>query len=189
MIKEIPEKDRAYFAGLFDGEGTVRIYKHIRKDGNGNAEYGLRVSFGLTYKPVLLRMQKYFSGNVHTVNKDTMENTPSALKGSAAGTISPEKWKQRYDYYLTGRDALYFLKVIKPFCDEKQQQAELAIQFEQGRRDGRGTGRSDRETERCEFYYQEIMKLKYIEYSEENNEISLGFEDEQQSIFKFVEGV
>ena len=191
MIKEILEKDRAYFAGLFDGEGTVRITKgiHKNKNGNNNTHYSLHVSFDLTYKPVLLRMQMYFGGNVQAKNMDKLRNNPSALKAAAAGITSPEKWKREYLYYLSGRDALYFLKVIKPFSDEKQQQVELAIQYEEGRRTHTNSGRSNHETERCEFYHQELMRLKHVDCSGENNEIPFGFEDEQQSIFEFVEEI
>ncbi len=183
---EIAKEDRAYFAGLFDGEGSVGIQKseHKTPAGNTTVGYSLRVHFSLTYKPVLIRMQKLFGGNIHTTNMEKRKNNKSVKKLAATNYYSSEKWKQLYIYYLNSRDALYFLKVIEPFCDEKRPQVLLAIQYEQGKRSHAGSyGRSERETERCGFFYQELKRLKHEQPDEYN--IETDFEDNQQSLFSF----
>ena len=186
MRKEIKNEEKAYFAGLFDGEGTTRISKSEGKTSacNVTVSYRLSVQFSLTYKLVLIRMQKLFGGNITTVDMEKQRNSKSILKLREAGYYSQEKWKQSYKYYISGRDALYFLKVIEPFCDEKRPQVVLAIQYEQGRKPNAGScGRNKYETDRCEFFYQELMRLKHEQPSEDNNEVD--FEDDQQTLFCF----
>ena len=179
---DIKETDRAYFAGLFDGEGTVAIYKHIR---GTQISYSFDVSFGISYESVLIRMQKCFGGNIYKKNMEKLKNCLSIKKLIAINYYSPDKRKQIYHYILSGRDALYFLKVIEPFCDEKKQQVSLGIRYEQGKRESRN-GRSKHETERCEFFYQELRRLKKEQPSNDELENETDFEDEQQDIFSFV---
>ena len=154
---EIKEIDKAYFAGLFDGEGTVRIFKNCNKKYIG---YSLRVSFDVTYKSVLLRLQKLFSGNICIKDMEKRKNCKSIKKSVFSG-CSLLYLKQVYAYTISGKDALYFLKLIEPYCDEKKQQVIIGIKFEEGRQPrAGGVGRNDLETERCEFFYKELQRLK-----------------------------
>lgn len=179
MIKEISMEDKGYFAGLLDGEGCITINKSIKKNSIG---YSFNVQFGLTYKKVLLEMQKIFGGNISEENVEKRLKCNSVQKSKKAGCSSPEEWKQKYYFRLIGRDALYFLKVVEPFCREKKEQAALGIKYEQGRRSRAGRyGRSSSETERCEFFYKELQRLKQEQSDEADNEID--FEDNQQSLF------
>lgn len=161
MIKDITIENRAYFAGLFDGEGTVRISKH-KTSKTDSVSYGLEVSFGITYKNVLIEMKEFFYGTIYKEDMKKVFNCISNQKRMSVEHSSPEKWKQIYRYKLHGRDALYFLKVIEPFCREKKRQAALGIRYEEGRRPFAGSyGRSESETNRCEFFYKELMKMKH----------------------------
>lgn len=181
-MDEIKTEDRAYFAGLLDGEGSISITKGIHKNG-GSISYAFKVGFGLTYKTVLLEMQKLFGGNIYTRDMEKTKNSNSVKRLVKVGGALPEGWKQQYYYTINGRDALYFLKVVEPFCREKKEQAALGIRYEQGRRPRAGNyGRSDSETKRCEFFYRELQRLKHEELiGEDEND----FEDEQQNLFSF----
>lgn len=179
---DIKETDRAYFAGLFDGEGSVILDKFRKETNTG---YSLRVAFQITYKSVLVRMQKLFGGNIHIPNMEKRKNYPSVKKLTTV--YSPDNWKQLYHYQLNGKDALYFLKVIEPFCDEKKPQASLAIRYEEGKRPNTGASkRSKHETDRCEFFHQELKRLKKEQPSEDELENETDFEDDQQNLFSFV---
>ena len=181
MIKEISEKDRAYFAGLLDGEGCILINKSVSKNYIG---YGFYVAFDITYKKVLLEMQGLFSGNIYEKDMEKVMSCDSSRKRLESGCYLSNKQKQSYMYKLSGRDALYFLKVVEPFCREKKEQALLGIKYEQGRRTNAGRyGRSDSETERCEFFYRELQRLKHEQPDETDAEID--FIDDQQKLFSF----
>ena len=179
--KEISKEDRAYFAGLLDGEGCISICKSKGK--TKSIKYCLSINFGITYKHVLLEMKALFGGGITISNMKKRLNNESFKKAVVAG-ISSGKRKQSYNYYISGRDALYFLKVIEPFCREKKEQVALGIRYEQGKRPSAcSSGRSERETERCEFFYQELQRMKHEQSDEIDNEVD--FEDEQQKLFYF----
>lgn len=178
---DIKETDRAYFAGLFDGEACVDIHKAKNK---GSIGYSLRVNFILTYKQVLVRMQKFFGGNIYEQN---LEKRRNCLSVKNYPNSKPENLKQTYYYGLLSRDALYFLKVIEPFCDEKKPQVSLGINFEEGKKPTNNTGRSKHETDRCEFFYQELRRLKKEHTKEDESEYETDFKDDQQNLFSFVE--
>lgn len=183
-LKEISNENRAYFAGLLDGEGTIVISKSIKKEPNNSVSYGLRVRFGLTYKKILLEMQGFFGGNIHEANMNKRMNCKSTKNQVNA---SPDIWKQVYDYQISGRDALYFLKVVEPFCREKKEQAALGIRFEDGKRPFSGRhGRSESETQRCEFFYRELQRMKHEQLDEIGDNVP-DFEDNQQKLVLFVE--
>jgi len=186
MTEIIKDTDRSYFAGLFDGEGTVLINKTKTSISFG---YNLRVQFSLTYKSVLLRMQKCFGGNIHTKDMNKVKNAPAIINRT---DITPDKWKQAYNYTLSSRDALYFLKIIEPFCDEKKQQVSLGIRFEQGKRSctgGNHGGRSKHEIERCEFFRKELQRLKHEQPNEDETETEYDFVDQQPDLFSFVKDI
>ena len=74
-MAEIAKDDKIYFAGLFDGEGCVFIHKTHSASGKNN-NYTLAVSFGLTYEPVLKKMQKLFGGSVCRKDMDKCKKSP-----------------------------------------------------------------------------------------------------------------
>lgn len=188
MVKEVNNENRAYFAGLLDGEGCIRIHKS--KSGKSIC-YCLKVQFNVTYKNILLEMQKLFGGNIYEKDMSKGINCKSSQVRILNERASPENWKQGYLYEISGRDALYFLKLTEPFCREKKEQAALGIRYEEGKRPFAGSyGRSDSETKRCEFFYKELQRLKH-EKQEDILEscIENDFKDEQQNLFSFVEEI
>ena len=184
MIQNIIDTERAYFAGLFDGEGSVGIKK---TKCNNYIGYSLRVLIGITYKPVLLKMQKFFGGNLYITHMEVLKNSTHSKKLKNYTNANPDKWKQMYMYDLSSERALYFLKIIEPFCNEKKQQVSLGIRYEQGKR--HDYIRSKRETERSEFFYQELKKLKKEQPTENEIEDKNDFVDQQQDLFSFVEEI
>ncbi len=184
---EISETNKAYFAGLLDGEGCIYINKVQRKKEDRGDGYSLRVDFNLTYAPVLYDMKKIFGGNVTKVDMEKTKRSPSMKKNSDSGCVNLENIKQSYLFHLSGKEAWYFLKVVEQFCREKKEQVLVAIEFFQGRRPFAGVrGRSQSETNRCEFYYKKLQELKKLSsVSECFNEDN--FIDSQQKISFFEE--
>ncbi len=167
---KISEKDRAYFAGLFDGEGCVVLEKHIN-------HYNLKALFGMTYAPILYEMRGLFGGKVYKTDMETRRNSPSV---KCSTNTNPENLKQTYQFQLYSKEAWIFLKIIEPYCREKKEQVHTGIEFFQGYRGGRGSGLSKSQIERCEYYYKKLQELKKSSGKINNN--ILEFEDAQQTL-------
>jgi hypothetical protein len=106
-MEEIPEKELAYVAGLFDGEGAITICYQKSK-----WKWRLRVSLSNTYKPVLDWVRRRFS-------------TPSILlyKGSRIGT------KPCFFIQYGDHKAGEFLRAIEPYTIIKRHQILIALEF------------------------------------------------------------
>ncbi len=147
-MKEISNEDKAYFAGLFDGEGCVVINR---------ADHNLMVTFGLTYAPVLYKMLNLFGGSVHKRNMQNMKNSPHTNKLIESGVCNISNWKQVYVYTVRGKDAWLFLKSIEQYSIEKKEQISIAIEFFNGRTH---KYKSKSQIERGEFFYEKLRSMK-----------------------------
>lgn len=101
----MPPEVAAYYAGIFDGEGTINVY--INKK-NGNAT--LYVAVGNTYMDLPVAMKKVFGGYL----------TSSRLSTKSAKRLSRD-WK------ATNDTAIAFLKIVYPYLTIKKRQAALAF--------------------------------------------------------------
>lgn len=99
----------AYFAGLFDGEGCIRIeIKEGKRGGTGV----LYVSLGSTDLRVTAEMKQLFGGYLTSVRK-----------ASKHARMASRDWK------ATNGVASEFLAVIYPYLRIKKRQAALAFKF------------------------------------------------------------
>lgn len=100
----VPLEQRAYAAGLLDGEGCIGI---------GGKDYyiDIRVEMGMSTKglPVIRWMEQTFGGSVRVMKRGT------------------EAWRDACSWRIFGADAVNFLRTVHPFLKLKQPQAELAI--------------------------------------------------------------
>ncbi len=154
-MKEISVEDKAYFAGLFDGEGCVNITKD-----NKQISYELRVLFHITYASVLYEMESLFGGGVSIINMEKVKDYPSSINRIKYCNENIDNHKQSYTYSLCSKEAWVFLKIVYPYCREKKEQARIAIEFYNRKRDGRYGGLSDSERQRCEYYYKKLQEMK-----------------------------
>ncbi|AGY46503.1 DNA endonuclease [Cyanophage PP] len=99
-----------YVAGLFDGEGCVRLHKSKPKKGNGN--YTVRVTLHNTYKPVLEDLHKTYGGFLH--------HDRTAVK---PGCLPVYRWE------ATGHVAISFLQNVVDYLVIKHDQAVGALQW------------------------------------------------------------
>jgi len=103
--------DLAYIAGLFDGEGCIRIGK-CKKTPRQMTSYSLHCSLSIAnqYLPELLRM--FFGGGIRRRNL-------------------PPPRKMQWDWQIHGENAISFLKAIYPYMILKKGQADIAFKFQE----------------------------------------------------------
>lgn len=104
----------AYFAGLFDGEGSVLIVRQTSR----NRFYQLDVKLGNTYVEVVSALQERYGGSIHQ----------TILKSGK----SYHTWRLR-----SGKAADFLIRVF-PFLIIKRTQAELGLTFQEGKCASRG---------------------------------------------------
>ena len=88
----IDEKEIAYAAGLFDGEGSVSLIRHRE-----NRTHSPQVSIASTDYEVVFWFQHRFGGSIVTKQPRKPNHSVS------------------YDWKLTDRRALAFLELIRPY--------------------------------------------------------------------------
>jgi hypothetical protein len=134
--------DLAYYAGYFDGEGSVII----RRNKYG---YFIAVQLGNTYKPAILALQAEFGGGMYP------------FKSHGVG-------RQVWQWYIGAMGACKFLTQILPFLKEKAEQAREVIEFYElygmHTHPGGHSGRTVEEKIDQEARYQKVRALKVVEY-------------------------
>ena len=108
------EIDKAWIAGIIDGEGSIFVMKQKRKDRERDINYILRVSVQSTDPFMTTELQKHFPGAEFKVQGDKREECSDTMK-----------WQ------LNGKRATVFLREILPYMRVKHQQAKLAIEFQE----------------------------------------------------------
>lgn len=101
----IPERDLAYIAGLFDGEGSVVI------DRSHSNSYRLKVAFTMTNQEGIAHCAQTFGGRVFP--------SPPPRR----------RWSPRYQWHIHGDKAYRFLKAIRPFTRVKSPEIDIALAF------------------------------------------------------------
>ena len=107
------ETDKAYIAGIIDGEGTIGIWKNHQglQPGRRTPSFVLRVRVKMTTEFIVRWLHSSCGGRFYTTNK------------------VQENHKPIYDWSIAGREAVKFLKEIYPYLKLKGPQAELAFKF------------------------------------------------------------
>lgn len=106
--------DKAWIAGIIDGEGSIFVMRQKRLDRERDTNYILRVSVQST--------DPYMTKELKTL-------CPISAEFSVQRDHRPEcsdtlKWQ------VNGKNAARFLEEILPFMRVKHQQAKLAIEFQ-----------------------------------------------------------
>jgi hypothetical protein len=111
----IHETDRAYIAGLFDGEGSIHFKRGIEKKKKHNGKPGYRYSNSMRISMEITMTDKSVLTWVHEVlGCGTLR--PKRVKGKRKdGTKYLPQWKWR----ATFRDAYYVCCLIWPWAHTK----------------------------------------------------------------------
>lgn len=131
------ERCDAYFAGLFDGEGTVGVYQ--TSNGSDKQYWGVKLSIGGTFRPMMEAVHAHFRvGNFYTQKRQEKRlHTPSR-------DYDADFCKQCWKWSVSRRDEVAFvLRRIIPYLLEKREQAEIALGFIEGNISG------EEASERC----------------------------------------
>jgi hypothetical protein len=152
-MKKLSETEKAYLAGLWDGDGHISIYKQKSYNYPDKVQYVLRITLTMTHKPTLeFCMNITGIGTIHKL-QDT-ENTRRNL----------------YQWRLAARKAEDVLREIYPYMKKRKSEADIALRF----RDtiGRSSNKSKYKSEELwqhtldirEELKQELHKIKLISY-------------------------
>jgi len=109
------EYQLAYWAGLFDGEGSVIIQLPARS----LRYFTLRATLANTHEGVVRGLQAAWGGSVSRAHYESRE--PRIL----------------YTFSISGVPAAAFLRAIRPWSVIKAKQIDLGIEFQMAKRDAR----------------------------------------------------
>lgn len=130
----INNEDRAYIAGLFDGEG------HVGFTQSGQSKtWALRVMITNTNKSVLTWVQSLYGGKIYSFH-------------------GKRHWKVGYHFVLLWDVAAEFLSDIEPWLRIKQEQAWVGIAWNEVRHRGSGP-RSASENECMDLLVRQLRWL------------------------------
>ena len=113
----IPDTDKAYIAGLFDGEGCVSYKQYMRKRTNNKKAYPtwqIRLEIAMTDKSVLVWLNEILG--VGTVGEKRYKT--NYTKG----------WKKQWRWRCSHRDAFYVCCLIWPWSHVKLPDIQKIIQ-------------------------------------------------------------
>ena len=113
----IPETDRAYIAGLFDGEGCVSYKQYNRKRAHNKKAYPtwqIRLEISMTDKSVLVWLNEILG--VGTVGEKRYK------------TKYTKGWKKQWRWRCSHRDAFYVCCLIWPWTHVKLPEIQKIIQ-------------------------------------------------------------
>jgi hypothetical protein len=105
-----------YFAGLFDGEGFVRIDNHFLQPVTGNPRYQLHAGIAMTHKPAVKLCFDTFGG---------------FYKGDDCFKKKMPSSRTIYRWSVVSNGAYDFLKAIQPFSIVKKEQVDIAVAFQE----------------------------------------------------------
>ena len=119
----IPECDRAYIAGLFDGEGCVSYKQYNRKRAHNKKAYPtwqIRLEIAMTDKSVLVWL-----------NETLGVGTVGEKRYKTKYTVG---WKKQWRWRCSHRDAFYVCCLIWPWAHVKLPDIQKIIQHYSERR-------------------------------------------------------
>jgi hypothetical protein len=102
----------AYVAGLFDGEGMVRIAKERRTN---STSYQVHIMIGMTHEPIIRMLHLQFGGSFYV--NDHSKRNPNA--------------RPQYCWQACSQNACTFLRLIHPFLVVKKDEAKLALDLQE----------------------------------------------------------
>lgn len=144
--------ENAYFAGLFDGEGCIRINRW-EKPNSSHIRYNLFCTIGLSNRPAIDALNVRFPGHVGMNRHD--------LRGPNNRVL--------FVWTIGSRKAANFLKAIRPYTIIKSDEIDVALKLQDHisstpyvRTGRRGVPRAGFEEirEYRESLYLEIAQLK-----------------------------
>lgn len=129
-MPDISKTERAYLAGLWDGEGSITLCKSIRKE---KKNYKSRLNASIVFTNTNLEIIEWVEKRLAMIGATFHRYTVSVKN-------NPEKWKSRSKdcYRLTARNRESVertLKMLIPFLIAKKEQAQIVLAFVRSRKE------------------------------------------------------
>jgi hypothetical protein len=148
---EMSMLNHEYVAGLFDGEGTIRIAKW-EKPNSPHIRYCLYGGIGMCHLPIIKLLQETYGGSFNENRHD--KRNPRA--------------RIQFLWIVSSQKAASFLRHIQPYAIVKLDQIDLALEFQKHmdanpyRQAGRGHLRDNHQEliDIREKFYQQMTLLK-----------------------------
>lgn len=121
QLKDIAEADAIYFAGFFDGEGSVGIYERALQHcgpGAANPQVFVGIRASNTHRSVIEHLKRTCGGCI---------GKPTKCRVTKKGTLRKPVWQ----WAALSREAIHILKQVYPFLIVKREQAKLAFEFQE----------------------------------------------------------
>lgn len=143
-----------YIAGLFDGEGSVGIYKVVGKRHNIN--WTARLNISGSFRPVLEEIQQLFGfGNIYSTKRN------KKLIATRYGSLDISLCKQGWIWQVTNRMYVKeFLSKILPHLHEKKEQVELTLAFIDGKIAGPEASAQCKALKKFNFSKEDNLEIK-----------------------------
>jgi len=126
------ETQKAYWAGMLDGEGSIIISKAGNKNPKWHPSHFLRVMIGQSNKEFVTLAQKEFEcGSI----------TERIMKERVINGVTTTKRSVIWYWHTTTNNAEKVLKLLLPHLKLKKKQAEIALEFQQYKRKTTPRGR------------------------------------------------
>jgi hypothetical protein len=131
-----------YFAGLFDGEGTIGIYKV------GKKYWSVKMQLVGAHKPMIKAVYDFIGDGSFTSQKKQ-----GKIIHTPRGTYEDlTNFKQGWKWTLCSRPLIEkVLKEILPFLHEKKEQAKIALDYINGKLSGQDAEYRCKEAKRFNF--------------------------------------
>jgi hypothetical protein len=122
-MNTLTETDKAYLAGLIDGEGCITIGKQLRPDLTPTPAYAMRL--------IIAQSDKDFLEHWHEIVGIGVLLRRS--KESVGKHIQPkyrDNCLEVYTWQLSSKEAAQLLREVLPYLVMKKRQAEIALHFQ-----------------------------------------------------------
>lgn len=140
--------DDRYVAGLFDGEGYIRISKW-KKPNSTHIRYQLFGGIGMTHRPIIEALHAEYGGTLHQ-NRHDLRKSVNRIQ---------------FTWTFASQQGATFLRRILPYSVVKREEIELALQLQAHIDDNHylpaGRNHMDERPDRVEiFAYRDILHDK-----------------------------
>ena len=143
------EKEKCYWAGLFDGEGciSIRLNRPTQTSRHKTNLYALITKVTMCDKELVKQMQKSFGIGHLTINQ-----RQESLRVKQRPALS---------WTCMSNDAMQVIIILKPYLRSKLNEAKIALDFMSLPSARRGRRRTDPElTKKREDLYYDLRKAK-----------------------------
>jgi len=120
----VSDVDKAYIAGLFDGEGTIHFKRGIEKKKKHNGKSGYRLSNSMRISMEIAMTDESVLIWVHqTLGIGTLNKKPRKGK-----RVDGSNYLMQYRWRCTFRDAFYVCCLLWPFAHTKLHKIQQVIE-------------------------------------------------------------